>query len=246
MGLVRCVTPDWPAPPWVRAVTTERSARDPTDPYDGFNLAQHVDDEPGRVIQHRADLERELSIPSSPLWLDQIHGTEVVRLDQGAPAHAADGGFTAQSGKTVAVLTADCAPIFLTNRSGEFVGLLHGGWRGVAGGIVERGLRCIPAQPADVLAWVGPTIGPEHFEIGPEVRSQLIQDSADEKYFVPRADRYLANLPGLILARLTRAGVGYAAASNLCTYSDAKRWFSYRRQGACGRMASLIWLARKN
>lgn len=244
MGLVRCVTPDWPVPPWVRAVTTERSARDPTDPYDGFNLAQHVDDEPGRVIQHRADLERELSIPSSPLWLDQIHGIEVVCLDQGAPSHAADGGFTAQFGKTVAVLTADCAPIFLTNRSGEFVGLLHGGWRGVAGGIVERGLRCIPAQPADVLAWVGPTIGPEHFEIGPEVRSQLIQDSVDEKYFVPRADRYLANLPGLILARLKRAGVGYAAASNLCTYSDAKRWFSYRRQGACGRMASLIWLAR--
>jgi len=237
------VSPHWPAPRWVRAFTTERGARAPERPYDGINLAEHVEDEPDRVSQYRADLMADLSLPEQPVWLDQVHGTTVINIDSGPSAHSADGAFTTKKGIVAAVLTADCAPIFLTDRSGQFVGLLHGGWRGVAGGIVEQGVKAVPASPGDLLAWVGPTIGPNYFEIGEEVKRQLVQDPTDEKYFAPSKDRFLADLPGLIVSRLRRAGVGFVAASNLCTYSDARRWFSYRRQGTCGRMASLIWLA---
>ena len=239
---LRWVEPDWPAPARVRALTTERSAVDPVQPYAGFNLARHVDDDAARVAANRRTLRSVLQLPREPSWLDQRHGIRVIDLDREPEVFHGDGSFTQRTDKVSAVLTADCAPIFLTDREGNFVGLVHGGWRGIACGIVEQAVNLLPAHPEEMLAWVGPAIGPCHFEIGPEVRAQLIAHPEDEQYFRSAGDRYLADLPGLIVARLQRAKLGYVVASRLCTVDDPARWYSYRRQGACGRMASLIWL----
>jgi YfiH family protein len=142
------------------------------------------------------------------------------------------------------VLSADCAPIFLSDHKGSFVGLLHAGWRGVLAGVVEQGIARAPAKPQDIIAWVGPSISQRAFEVGKKVREQfLAADPVDQKYFARKGDRYMADLPGLVLARLRRCEIAFAAASDCCTYSDPERWFSHRRQGRCGRMASLIWLA---
>ena len=240
------VVPDWPAPSHVRALTTERSAGQPGDPYNGFNLGNHVGDNPSRVVAHRLSLMQQLRLVGQPRWLTQVHGARVCELDGSAEEPVADGSFTTRPGTEVvcAVLSADCAPVFLSDHKGSFVGLLHAGWRGVIAGVIERGITQVPAEPQDIIAWVGPSISQSAFKVGNEVREQfLAADPADQKYFTRKGDRYMTDLPGLVLARLNRCKIAFAAASDYCTYSEPGRWFSHRRQGHCGRMASLIWLA---
>ena len=240
------VVPDWPAPGHVRALMTERSASQSGDPYNGFNLGNHVGDNPSRVVAHRLSLMQQLRLVGQPRWLTQVHGARVCELDGSGEEPVADGSFTTRPGTEVvcAVLSADCAPVFLSDHKGSFVGLLHAGWRGVVAGVIEQGVAQVPAEPQDIIAWVGPSISQSAFEVGNEVREQfLAADPADQKYFARKGDRYMADLPGLVLARLRRCEIAFAAASGCCTYSDPGRWFSHRRQGRCGRMASLIWLA---
>jgi len=239
------IQPDWPAPAHVYALTTERSAEHPDDPHDGFNFADYVQDAPANVDANRRTLKEVLGLAHVPYWLRQQHGTTVLNFDDLCANSVADGSFTNRDHKVCTVLSADCAPVFLSDRHGSFVALLHVGWRGLAGGVLEAGIATVPSTPREVICWVGPAISQEFFEIGEEVRAQLIEsDRADEAHIAPRGERYLADLSGLILARLRRMGVAYAAASTECTYAETRRWFSYRRQGLCGRMASLIWMVR--
>ena len=238
------VEPKWPAPRWIRALTTERMHVTASDPFSGFNLARHVGDATMRADSNRRLLNRGLNLSAKPFWLEQVHGTEIINLDQPNPLKRADGSFTCRSGVISAILTADCAPIFLTDRQGTFVALLHGGWRGIAAGIIEKALALIPSDNQDIIASVGPTIGPDCFQIGADVKDKLLVSRDDEIFFLADGDKFFADLPSLIKKRFERAGVYAVSPSDHCTYSDERRWFSYRRQGQCGRMASLIWIDR--
>ena len=189
------VVPDWPAPSHVRALITERSTSQPGGPYNGFNLGNHVGDNPGRVLAHRLSLVQQLRLVGQPRWLTQVHGVRVRELDERGEEPVADGSFTTRPGT------------------------------GVVAGVIEQGVAQVPAEPQDIIAWVGPSISQSAFEVGNEVREQfLAADPADQKYFTRKGDRYMADLPGLVLARLNRCEIAFAAASDCCTYSEPGRW----------------------
>ena len=198
---------------------------------------------PQAVAENRRRLHQALDLPAEPCWLQQVHGAEVVVATAGARA---DGSFSATAGVVCAVLTADCLPVLLCDGEGRWVAALHAGWRGLAAGVLERGVAAWPGDPAALLAWLGPAIGPAHFEVGPEVRQALLAgDEGAAAAFRPgRGDRWLADLPALARRRLRRAGVAAVYGGSYCTHDEAERFFSHRRDGVCGRNASLIWLAR--
>jgi len=241
-----CIRASWPAPPRVRAFTTLRAGGASVPPYDSFNLADHVGDDPAAVARNRARLREALSLPAEPAWLAQVHGTHVVHAGQAVPGTRGDGSYADCPGVVCAVLTADCLPIFLCDRSGTRVGILHAGWRGLAAGIVERGIEVMALAPATLIAWLGPAIGPEAFEVGAEVREAFIAHDRDAGAMFARGtgERFLADLYGLARIRLQHTGVEQIYGGGFCTLADRSRFFSYRRDGVCGRMASLIWLER--
>jgi len=240
---VLVITADWRAPPRVRAVTTLRRGGVSAGPYASLNLAAHVDDCRAHVSENRRRLRQALELPDEPRWLEQVHGTRCVDLAVAGADETADGSYTDGPGRVCAVLTADCLPLFVADSAGRRIGLFHVGWRGLAGGMVERALAVF-AGSADIHCWLGPAIGPAAFEVGPEVREALALDGNDH-CFSPsaRAGRWLADLYGLVAHRLRRGGVdnvNWDPAA--CTFTDAERFFSHRRSAPCGRMASLIWV----
>lgn len=235
---------DWPAPPHVRAVTTLRTGGVSRGPFASFNLAQHVGDAPTDVSANRAHLRQALSLAQDPVWLSQVHGTHVIDAARaGAAAAEADGSYSDASGVVCAVLTADCLPILLCDRAGTRIAALHAGWRGLVTGIVPAGVAALRLPGADLLAWLGPAIGPRHFEVGPEVRQAFVARRAQAATaFAPgRGDRWFGDLYALARQELAAHGVTRVFGGGLCTASDPARFFSYRRDGRCGRMASLIW-----
>ncbi|NKN33946.1 peptidoglycan editing factor PgeF [Marichromatium bheemlicum] len=237
------IRPDWPAPAAVRALVTTRSGGVSQGPYASLNLATHVGDDPARVARNRALLRQHAGLPSEPLWLDQVHGC-VVADDAAALGCQADAAVSAWPGRVCAVLTADCLPLLLCDREGTRVAAVHAGWRGLAGGVIERTLAALALEPSRLLAWLGPAIGPSAFEVGPEVRARFVDlDVAAADAFRPgRAGRWLADLFMLARQRLVAAGVPAVYGGGQCTHIDPQRFFSYRRDGTTGRMASLIWL----
>ncbi|NND00063.1 MAG: peptidoglycan editing factor PgeF [Gammaproteobacteria bacterium] len=240
------IVPDWPAPENVVAFTTTRCGGVSGAPYDSFNLALHVGDEAAKVQQNRQILKSHFCLPNEPVWLEQIHGTSVVSLARpaGKPLPAdpprADGAVSAQRGVVCAVMTADCMPLFLSNKAGTRVGVIHAGWRGLANGIIEQGVSALN-EPADqVLAWAGPTIGQMHFEIDNEVREQL--GGPDQAYAAStRPGKCHADLYQLAAFRLQALGVAQYGHSRHCTFAEAGYFYSYRRDQQGGRMASLIY-----
>ena len=238
------IPPDWPAPARVRAVTTTRAGGVSHGPYASFNLGDHVGDDPAAVARNRELLRAALKLPADPVWLRQVHGNQVLNALQVDAHNKADGAWTAQPGVVCTVLTADCMPVFLCDRAGTKVALLHAGWRGLAAGVIEQGVRALGVAPEEVLVWLGPAIGPNAFEVGPEVKAAFVQnDSAAEAAFAPaNTGRYLADLYALARLRLSALGVSRVFGGGFCTFTERDRFFSYRRDGACGRMASLIWL----
>jgi YfiH family protein len=236
--------PDWPAPAGVRAAVTTRQGGVSRGPYATLNLALHVGDDPAAVAENRARLRAALELPAEPAWLEQAHGTGVAVLP-GARAGPADAAVTFTQGPVCAVLVADCLPVFLASRAGDRVGIAHAGWRGLAAGVVEATVAALDCEPAALVAWLGPAIGPAAFEVGGEVRDAFIaRDAGADAAFRPgRAGRWLADLPALARRRLAAAGVAAVTGGGLCTHTDASRFFSYRRDGATGRMAALAWLA---
>jgi YfiH family protein len=260
------IRPDWPAPALVRALITTRHDGASAAPFDGFNLGTHVGDDPGAVQSNRMRLRQHL--PAEPRWMEQVHGVQCLQLGSAAPAPASqsalpqgDAAVTRDAGVVCAVLSADCLPVLLCARDGSAVGVAHAGWRGLAGGVIESALQglCALGTPAtQVMAWLGPAISGARFEVGAEVRAAFLdhsgedagafvqhrpQDATQSSTTQPGGEKYLANLYALARARLRRAGVAQVYGGGFCTYMDRQRFFSYRRDGRTGRMASLIWLA---
>ncbi len=235
---------DWPAPHGVRALVTTRRGGVSTGAYASLNLATHVGDDDRAVTANRHRLRHALGLPSEPCWLEQVHGIAVAELPRKAPG-GADAAVTFAHGQVCAVLVADCLPVFLASRTGDRVGIAHAGWRGLAGGVVEATVQSLRAEPASLVAWLGPSIGPGAFEVGREVRDAFVaRDPGAADAFQPgREDRLFADLPALARRRLAAAGVAEVYGGGLCTYDDPARFYSYRRDGATGRMAALAWLA---
>jgi YfiH family protein len=205
----------------------------------------HVGDDPAAVHENRARLRAALALPAEPVWLKQVHGVAVVDAAQGGSEPEADGAFATQPDAVCAVLTADCLPVLLCNRAGTKVAALHAGWRGLAGGVIEAGVEALGVSGNELLAWLGPAIGPASFEVGPEVRAAFVQHDvqAAQAFRAAREGKYLADIYQLARMRLQCLGVAAVYGGGFCTVTARARFFSYRRDGATGRMASLIWLA---
>lgn len=245
MNELRFLNPDWPAPVNVRACVTTRVGGVSRPPYDSFNLAAHVGDDPQAVAANRLRLRERLQLPAEPAWLSQVHGVVVVDASLATGQPQADGAFATRPGAVCAVLTADCLPVLLCDRAGTCVAALHAGWRGLAGGVIEAGVQALNVPRSELLAWLGPAIGSQAFEVGPEVRAAFVaHDPAAAAAFRPQAgDRYLADIYRLARQRLAALGVSAVYGGEVCTLTDSARFYSYRRDGRCGRMAALAWLA---
>lgn len=236
--------PDWPASPGVRAIQTLRGGGCSPVPWDSLNLGDHVGDDPARVAANRARLREYL--PAEPLWLKQVHGIDVADTAAGPLHPQADAAFARGPGKVCAVMTADCLPVLFCDRAGTVVAAAHAGWRGLAAGILEATLGRMGVAAGEVLAWLGPAIGPAVFEVGDEVRAVFVAgDAGSASAFVPHGDgKWLADIYALARRRLQAAGVLSISGGDRCTVSEPESFFSYRRDGVTGRMATLIWLAR--
>lgn len=237
------LVPDWPASSRVGALQTLRSGGCSAAPWNSLNLGDHVGDDPARVAANRAGLRTYL--PAEPCWLRQVHGIVTVNAESTAIYPEADAVFTRQPGKVCTVMTADCLPVLFCNRAGTVVAAAHAGWRGLVAGVLEATLFGMAVPPAEVMAWLGPAIGPQAFEVGDEVRARFVaHDSLAEAAFVAyRPGKWLADIYMLARQRLLSAGVASIHGGDFCTVKDTGRFFSYRRDGVTGRMASLIWLA---
>jgi YfiH family protein len=239
------IVPEWPAPARVRAVTTTRCVGVSVSPYDRFNLGDQVGDDPGHVAVNRQRLLRLLELPAEPVWLNQVHGREVIAAEQVSALAQADAACAFAPGRVCAVLTADCLPVLLCDRAGTRVAAAHAGWRGLAAGVLAATVARLSCAPDDLLAWLGPAIGPHAFEVGDEVRvAFLALDPGNAACFQPSpAGRWLADIYELARRRLRALGVTAVYGGGWCTFTDRERFFSYRRSPRTGRMASLIWLS---
>jgi YfiH family protein len=240
------IVPDWPAAQRVRVLSTLRGGGTSAGPYASLNLAAHVGDRPEAVAANRRRLRDAASLPDEPLWLEQVHGTDVARhagLAAGPPR--ADASVAFEPGRVCAVLTADCLPVVFVDRAATRIGVAHAGWRGLLAGVLPATMAALGVPVAQLHAWLGPAIGPAAFEVGPEVRDAYrARDPRSDRYFVPNPrGRFLADLCGLARAELADAGVGSVHGGGWCTHGDVERFFSFRRDGATGRMATLAWLA---
>lgn len=243
MHSIEFIEPDWPAPASVRAAVTTRMGGVSAGRYATLNLATHVGDDPGAVAENRRRLRAALALPAEPAWLTQLHGRDVAMLPGPLPA-SADAAVTFDRGTVCAVLVADCLPVLLAGRRGDCVGIVHAGWRGLAAGVIEATVAALAAGPGELLAWLGPCIGPQAFEVGPEVREAfLAHDAAAARDFrAGHAAKFFADLSSLARRRLEACGVSEIRGGGLCTHADPARFFSYRRDGETGRMAALVWL----
>jgi polyphenol oxidase len=245
--LEHCIVPEWPAPASIRAFVTTRRGGVSVGPYDSLNIGRATEDNAAAVAENRARLRALL--PAEPRWLRQVHGSEVVRADDVGEPPAADGALSVTPGVVCAILVADCLPVLFTNRSGSIVAAAHAGWRGLAAGVLDRTVQLMieaGTQPADVLAYLGPGIGPSAFEVGSDVfEAYTVRDPAAAAAFRPHGNgKWLADLFMLARFALQRAGVRAVYGGGLCTYSDPARFYSYRRDRTTGRMAALIWRER--
>lgn len=240
------LTPEWLAPRAVRAAFTLRRGGVSIAPFDSLNLGAHVGDAPDAVAENRRRVNAGLNLPAEPAWLEQVHGTRVADLDApGEAGHApADAVMTRRAGKVCAVQVADCMPILFAARDASAVAVAHAGWRGLAAGVLEATVARLGITGRELIAWLGPAISARHFEVGDEVRTAFLErDPVARAAFVanPRG-RWLCDLATLARQRLAALGVAEVSGGNWCTYADPTRFFSFRRDGRCGRMAALIWL----
>ncbi|MFA5631774.1 MAG: peptidoglycan editing factor PgeF [Porticoccaceae bacterium] len=257
MSGIPLIRPRWPAPANVRSAVTTRAGGISSGPWATLNLGDHVGDDPQAVAANRELLRGELGLERAPLWVNQVHGTDVLSFDPlpheiNPVGMTADGVCTRSDGVACAIMTADCLPVLLCDRRGTVAAAAHAGWRGLAAGILRNTVAAMACDPADVLAWLGPAIGPDAFEVGSEVREAFqdaalnpTQRTAIATCFAPSdaPGKYRADLYALAAAELAAIGVPKTYGGGFCTFRDTERFYSYRRDGETGRMASLIWLA---
>lgn len=240
------IVPQWPAPANVRSLQTTRQGGVSLAPFDSLNLGAHVQDNPAHVA-HNRQLIRQF-VPSEPVWLNQVHGVHVVDAAHADGIPDADASFTTQRNTVCVTMTADCLPILLCDTAGTVVASAHAGWRSLCEGVIEETVRKISVDANRLMAWLGPAIGPQAFEVGSEVREQfLAKDAQAEAAFKQQDnDKWLADIYRLASLRLSHLGVNqiYGAGQQdiYCTHTDTQRFFSFRRDNLTGRMASLIWL----
>jgi YfiH family protein len=241
---LQLIEADWPAPANVRAIATTRAGGVSVGPYASLNLGAHVGDEARAVTENRRRLRTALGLSSEPLWLNQVHGTEVVEAVSRDVPPTADASFARAPGHACAVLTADCLPVLFCDRDGTRVAAAHAGWRGLAGGVLESALRAMSVAPERVLAWLGPAIEQDAFEVGAEVREQFLARSADNEpaFKLNARGRWQADLYDLARRELARLGVTQVFGGGFRCYADRDRFFSYRRDGTTGRLATLVWM----
>ena len=237
---IRWIEPDWPAPPNIRAASSMRGGGVSNGPYASLNLGTHVGDAPGSVAENRARLTVSLGLPSEPVWLEQVHGDRTVQADFASNPQA-DAAWTSAHCVVCAVMTADCLPVLLCGQDGAAVAAVHAGWRGLLGGIIQSAVAAMGAR--DPLAWLGPAIGPEAFEVGGDVREAFMNQSAGyAPAFRQTGEKtWLADIYHLGRIVLHQAGVTGVYGGNWCTFTQPDDFFSYRRDRDTGRMASLIW-----
>jgi len=238
------ISPRWPAPERVRAVSTTRHGGTSRPPYDTLNLAEHVGDEAVAVAANRDQLRQALQLPAMPAWLQQVHGVQVVNASGVTAPVAADAAYALEPGVVCAVLTADCLPVLLCDRGARAVAAAHAGWRGLAAGVIEQAIAAMPVPGGELMAWLGPAISANAYVVGEEVRDTFLShDPAAVTAFRPAADgRWHADLYLLARQRLQSQGITEVHGGGFCTLEDPLRFYSYRRDGVTGRMASLIWL----
>ena len=260
---------DWPAPGHIHAGTTTRLAGASRPPFDGFNLAGHVGDDPRAVAENRLRLQSRLSLPAAPTWLQQRHSSKVVEANPDVSVEA-DGACTGASSRVCAVLTADCIPLLLCNRTGSEIAAVHIGWRGLSRGIIKNALAMFNAEPRELLAWLGPSISQGNYEVGADVITACLgkektdifpggngdrfeicpQSEQSENKSVPfsqvirqsRTNHWFLDLGQLVKNGLRQQGVEGIYGCNLCTHGREDLFYSYRRDGVTGRMASMIWM----
>ena len=244
---VDMIIPDWPTPGGVRAIATTRRGGVSAGVYASFNLGDHVGDDPAAVAENRRLLDARLALPGSPRWLRQVHGTAVARAEHGGVAPIADAMLAATPGQVCAVLTADCLPVLFCDRAGRHVAAAHAGWRGLAAGILPATVTALTesgvAAP-ELLAWLGPAISVAAYEVGADVRDAFLagDSGADADFAVNRRGRWQLDLVAVARRQLQALGVERIYGGSRCTFGDASRYFSHRRDGQCGRQATLIWL----
>jgi len=241
------LVPDWPAPDNVRGLLTTRNGGASQGVFSSFNLAAHVGDDPLAVLANRGRLLA--ALPGAPVWLNQVHGTRVfdaAEFSAGDQAAQADASFSRKAGAVCAVMTADCLPVLFCDLAGSVVAAAHAGWRGLLAGVLEETIAAMGVPGAKLMAYLGPAIGPLAFEVGDEVRAAfLAADESSAAAFTPAlSGKWLADIYLLARQRLAGQGVTRIYGGSFCTVSEADRFFSYRRDGQTGRMASMIWLER--
>lgn len=246
--MLNLITPNWSAPAHIKAFSTTRIGGVSEEAFQGLNLALHVDDNPEVVQQNRLLLNQQLALPSPLCWLNQTHSTQLLKIEKHTQQGIeADASWTELNNQVCVVMTADCLPVLITDKQGSFVCAIHAGWRGLCDGIIEKSLQEVCSKltvaSTDCLVWLGPCIGKSAFEVGVEVRDQFIQhDRQAHSAFTAYQDRYLADLHQLARLRLAPFNVAQITASDHCTFSEADLFYSYRRDGKTGRMASLIYI----
>ena len=237
------ITPDWPAPANVRALQTTRKGGVSDSPYASFNLGSHVGDNPLAVSRNRMLLAPLL--PSEPVWLNQVHGITVADAGRAGCLPEADASVSTHPGAVCVVMTADCLPILLCDEQGSVVGAAHAGWRGLCDGVIEATVSAMNVPAPTLMAWLGPAIGPTVFEVGDEVRTAFVakQPQAAQAFVAAAEGKWMADIYQLARLRLQALGIHRIYGGDLCTYSDAERFYSYRRDGVTGRMATFIWIS---
>lgn len=240
--------PNWPAPTWIRAFTTLRTGGHSEPPFASFNLGTTAGDNPQHVALNRLLLNHQYGLPRDAIWLQQTHSAEVIQLEKNTQGSlTGDGVWSIQPGVPCLILTADCLPILLCDSKGSVVAAIHCGWRGILRGIIENAVSLLRTQTqAEILAWLGPAIGPNCFEVGSEVRDQFMTlETRLVSAFKPgvKPGKWMADIYELARLKLRAVGVNAIWGGDFCTYTDQERFFSYRRDGKTGRMASLIWIA---
>jgi YfiH family protein len=239
--------PDWPAPQGVRALSSLRGAPATGGasqaPYAWLNLGAHVGDDPAAVAENRRLLRSRARLPAEPSWLAQVHGVAVADLDRAGSQGPADAAITRRAGKVCAILTADCLPIVFTTDTGDGVAAAHAGWRGLAAGVIGATVRAMAVPPERLIGWLGPAIGPAHFEVGAEVREAFLRtdSGAGDAFKATLTGKFMADLAMLARRQLKALGVTRIYGGGDCTYAHTDRYFSHRRDGVTGRQATLIW-----
>lgn len=237
---------NWPLQDKVAALTTTRYPGFSSYPFDSNNFGLHVGDEEASVIKNRQALKTSLNLPSEPLWLNQIHSNECILAEEDTNFNA-DAIITRDKTKVLAIMTADCLPILLSNLEGTEIAAIHAGWRGLLNGIVENTVNKMQSKPNQIIAWIGPAICQSCYETGPEVRDAYVNSYGfTDQAFKSCGQHWLANLPQLAELILVNKGISKVYQSEVCTFEKENELYSYRRNAQTGRMVSLIWFNSLN